>query len=217
MSEAKTGTFTASPQRTAARFGLSRPKAVAKVLPASSKDEFMPVRRKVGFTALTKGRENFFGSFAQVTTPILRPFTSTVGFTSAASRGGFFCLEAKTGKLVWTVKWSKGVWATPSVVDGKVYIGCADGFMRCLEAKTGKQIWRYKTGARVWGSAAVTDGCVVFGSADGYLYCLEAKRGKLLWRFHAGGYFLSTPCVAGGQICIGNHNGFIYCLGEGRN
>jgi outer membrane protein assembly factor BamB len=41
--------------------------------------------------------------------------------------GLFHCLDAKTGKVHWTYDMMGQSWGTPLIVDGKVYMGDADG------------------------------------------------------------------------------------------
>src|SRR5256885_11887700 len=39
---------------------------------------------------------------------------------------------------------SIGIWASPIVSDGKIYIGASDGYLHCLSADKGELIWRFK-------------------------------------------------------------------------
>ena len=40
--------------------------------------------------------------------------------------------------------WTGGLMASPTVVDGKVYIGGPDGFVNALDVTTGRQLWRFE-------------------------------------------------------------------------
>jgi outer membrane protein assembly factor BamB len=83
------------------------------------------------------------------------------------------CLNASTGSPIWnyTVDSAYTVNSSPSVADGKVYVGSPDYKVYCLDASTGAFIWSYKTGASVsLSSPAVANGVVYVGSTDGYLY-----------------------------------------------
>ena len=45
-----------------------------------------------------------------------------------------FCLNAKTGEEYWRYDTRGHIWASPLVVDGKVYIGTEEGELYILEA-----------------------------------------------------------------------------------
>jgi outer membrane protein assembly factor BamB len=55
-------------------------------------------------------------------------------------KGILHCLDARTGKPYWTFDILSPVWGSPLVVDGKVYLGDADGDVVVL--KTGAEIGR---------------------------------------------------------------------------
>jgi outer membrane protein assembly factor BamB len=49
-------------------------------------------------------------------------------------KGVLHCLDAKTGKPYWTFDIQSPIWGSPLVVDGKVYLGDADGDVAVLKA-----------------------------------------------------------------------------------
>jgi outer membrane protein assembly factor BamB len=63
------------------------------------------------------------------------------GVLFAADVNGFLhCLDVETGKPYWTHDVLAGIWASPIVIDGKVYLGDTDGDVIVLEAAKTKQM-----------------------------------------------------------------------------
>lgn len=84
------------------------------------------------------------------------------------------CVDARSGKQIWTFKTGAGVWSSPCVVDGKVVFGSRDGHLYCLDAGTGREFWRVKLAGRIISSPCIVDGKIWIGTATGYFYCLSA-------------------------------------------
>ncbi len=81
------------------------------------------------------------------------------------------CLEAATGKPLWTFATKARVDSSPAIAGGRVYIGSNDGWFYVLELSTGKKLWDFEAGAALSASPAIANGRVVIGSQDGRLYC----------------------------------------------
>lgn len=95
----------------------------------------------------------------------------------------------------WVVRTLDSVTASPTVVDGTVYVGSWDGVFYALDAETGAEKWTYRIEdkhavafGRIVSSAAVTDfkinrrrtkRVVLFGGGA-TMYALDAKSGALL-------------------------------------
>lgn len=104
----------------------------------------------------------------------------------------------------WTLSTDGGVWGSPAVADGTVYIGSMDGTLYAIDAKTGESVWTYSTGGPVQSTPAVVDGRVYVGSLDKHVYCLDAQTGEKRWAYETAGLVHSSPTVDGGTLYIGS-------------
>jgi eukaryotic-like serine/threonine-protein kinase len=81
------------------------------------------------------------------------------------------CLNAKTGKAIWTFATSARVDSSPAIAGDRVYVGSNDGRFYVLDLATGKKVWAFEIGSPLSASPAIAAGRVVIGSQDGRLYC----------------------------------------------
>ncbi len=121
--------------------------------------------------------------------------------TSGAGKERVLCLNAATGKEIWTheydctyqrISYGFGPRTTPIIVDDRVYTLGTMGDLHCLEAKTGKPIWTVnfakdlKAKVPVWGwsSNPLVDGnkiiCLVGGEKQAVV-AFDRSNGKVLW------------------------------------
>lgn len=81
------------------------------------------------------------------------------------------CLEAATGKSLWTFATRARVDSSPVAVGDRIYVGSNDGRFYVLGLEEGKKIWEFNAGAPLSASPAVAGGRIVIGSQDGQLFC----------------------------------------------
>jgi outer membrane protein assembly factor BamB len=96
-----------------------------------------------------------------------------------------YCLDAKTGKKVWSYLTSGAVLGTPAVSNGTVYVGSEDSALYALDADTGKLLWRVENTGTFFAAPLIQDGVVYAPSQDGYIYALDERSGVLFWRASA--------------------------------
>lgn len=127
------------------------------------------------------------------------------------SSGMVYCLDAKTGKLVWRFQTDKQVFSSPSVVNGRVYVG--EGLhvdtgckVYCLDAATGKKLWSTATRSHTEASPAVIGDRLYIGAGEDGVYCLSAATGKPLWH-RPGMHIDASPAVANGRAFVGTGYG----------
>ena len=121
--------------------------------------------------------------------------------------------EPSGGNIEWY--WNvgdRGVYSSPTVVDGTVYVGSNDGNFYARDATNGEKRWIYSTGDRVESSPTVVDGTVYVGSNDGNLYALDTSDGTEEWIYSTGDDVRSSPTVADGTVYVGSNDGNMYAL-----
>jgi outer membrane protein assembly factor BamB len=129
-----------------------------------------------------------------------------VYFGSSAD-GKLYCLDAESGKPLWTKRTGGPVRLAPSIADGRVYFGSDDGYAYCLDAGSGAVVWRFHAAPadkRVLGNGSMisrwplragvlVDGgvaylaCGIFPAEGVFFYALNAKTGSVLWRNDSAG------------------------------
>jgi outer membrane protein assembly factor BamB len=124
--------------------------------------------------------------------------------------------------LRWKFKTNGPIVSSPTVANGRVYIGSYDKNIYCLNAYNGELIWKFTTGYKVRSTPAVVEGRVYTGVDDGNIYCLNATTGEVIWQKSLGGpieyqfgpmlQIRSSPIVKDGKIYIGAINGKFYCI-----
>ena len=81
------------------------------------------------------------------------------------------CLNAATGKALWTFRTNARVESSPAIAGGKVYVGSNDGRFYVLDLAKGTKLWEFNAGGAMSASPAIASGRVVIGDQNGKLYC----------------------------------------------
>ncbi len=125
-------------------------------------------------------------------------------------RGGtpdFYCLDFRTGGLIWKKRFGH-VWASPNVIDGKLYLNTEGGTLMCVHEETGDVLWSYAgRDGYSYQVPCFYEHLVYFGAGHEE-YALERGTGRLVWQFNIGHGTTDsgTPAVK---------NGIFYCQGAG--
>jgi outer membrane protein assembly factor BamB len=89
--------------------------------------------------------------------------------------GFLHCLDAQTGKPLWTYDTLASVWGSPLVADGKVYLGDEDGDVVILEAgREMKKVAEINMGNCVYSTPVPANG-VLYIMTSSALYAIAAK------------------------------------------
>jgi outer membrane protein assembly factor BamB len=144
-------------------------------------------------------------------------------FTRQGNEEVIACLEAGTGKEVWTDKYAAkavtgaasshpGARSSPAVADGKVCTLGVGGVLSCLDAGSGKVVWRKdtKTNPRFFTSFSplIVDGlCIAHlgTESSGELGAYDLTTGDAKWKWTGDGPGYSSPVlmtVGGTRIVV---------------
>ena len=99
------------------------------------------------------------------------------GLLFIADLAGFLhCLDVNTGKPYWTHDVLAKVWASPIVINGKVYLGDEDGDLVVLEAaKEKKVLFETNMGSNVYSTVVPANGTLFIANRN-QLFALGTKR-----------------------------------------
>lgn len=131
-----------------------------------------------------------------------------------ADQWGLVCaVNADDGSEVWNYTLPLDIWASPTVVDGSLYVGDIAGNFVCLDATDGAPKWnRSWDGGEIYSTAMVSDGRVLIGTGiHDTLECLDAATGDTIWSFDAYFEIYSSAAVAGDRVYIHSWD-FIWCI-----
>jgi outer membrane protein assembly factor BamB len=122
-----------------------------------------------------------------------------------------YALNASTGQELWQRHTGSNL-NSPTIYDGRLYIGGYTGVVYCLNAATGNEIWKFRAENSFVSSPAVADGRVYIGGEDNNVYCLNASSGERIWQTATGYWVCSSPTVSDGNVFVGSEDYNIYCL-----
>ncbi len=114
-----------------------------------------------------------------------------------------------------------GIWATPALGNGVLYVPTHPGEMLAVDTDTGAVLWRDEIGYHAWSSPAIVDNtllvsvnCETGGGLRAYSLTDPASPIRL-WQYdHGSGCIESTPVVWKGTIFVGSRDGRFYAFGE---
>ncbi|USI72794.1 outer membrane protein assembly factor BamB family protein [Sphingomonas morindae] len=144
----------------------------------------------------------------------------------ASEDGWLHAIETGNGAIRWGVELSrhsrKGIWSTPLVADGHVFVGSYDGALLKLRLADGATVWRFD-GAEWIGSSPCLDaaaGAIYIGlewgheGGRGAIARIDAATGALVWACEVPATVHASPALlAGGDIVCGANDGLVRRIG----
>jgi eukaryotic-like serine/threonine-protein kinase len=113
---------------------------------------------------------------------------------------------------LWTFQCEDELRGSPTLDNGRIFIGAYDNNLYVLNSTNGEFIWKFATEGGIVSKPAVAEGQVIFGSEDNRLYSVNANTGKLAWTYPAEGPIRTSPVIAEGHVLFGADDGFLYMV-----
>jgi outer membrane protein assembly factor BamB len=123
------------------------------------------------------------------------------------------CVDAATGKVVWTYETGNYINGAPAIGDGKIVFGGCDGQLHVLAAATGKELVAVEVGACIPGSAAIAGTRAYVGHYGNEVLCVDLTGTNILWRTkQPNAPFFSSPAVTAKQVISGARDKKLHCF-----
>ena len=109
------------------------------------------------------------------------------------------------------IKFPSAIYASPAVLDGKVYIQDARGNVACVSAKNNTLIWTTPLGGiNNMSSPAVTDSTVYMGNSSDFFCLLNAADGSIKKKIPVDGQAIHSPALTKDAVYFSTINGKLY-------
>lgn len=130
-------------------------------------------------------------------------------------RGCLSCVDAASGKKVWSSELVERTLATAAIADGLLYLPDTTGHLHCFDAGTGQRYWVHPLGAKTWcASAFVADDKVHVGTDASILWVLKTgKELQVLSRSRLKSVPI-TPAAADGVLYLPLQNRLLAVPGK---
>lgn len=120
--------------------------------------------------------------------------------------------------VLWSIPDTRGMWATPALVDGVVISPTDGGRIIAADQQTGEILWEKHLPGPTWSSPVVVDNVWVQGDCNGVVHGFDLANPRVeppeLWTVQLEGCVESTPAVFQGRIYVGARGGKFYALGD---
>ncbi|MDP8958547.1 MAG: PQQ-binding-like beta-propeller repeat protein [Actinomycetota bacterium] len=113
-----------------------------------------------------------------------------------------------------------GMWATPALGDGVLYVATHPGRLLVVDTGTGEVLWSDELGWHAWSSPVLVEDTLMVATCSGELkgYSVARPRSPVpLWTtgLDSESCIESTPAVWKGRIYVGARDGYLYAFGDG--
>lgn len=129
--------------------------------------------------------------------------------------GEVWCLDEKTGVVLWKYKVGRTVLGAIAHADGRLYVGSCDGAVTCLDLN-GKLLKSWNTREPVKTSPCVGRQNVYILTETGRMYGFDKMTLAPVMETRVGTVqpFLSSPVVGEGHLYVGTAGEGLVCLGK---
>ena len=142
------------------------------------------------------------------------------------TRGDLIALDSDTGEEIWTLtnkqpKLTLRGSATPSISQGGIVYGRADGFVSVALLETGQPLWQLPV-TRPYGATEldrivdvdmkpiIRNGVIYTLAYNGNLVAIDLLKGKQLWTRKYAGF--SDIALSGNTIYLSDYRGFVFAV-----
>jgi outer membrane protein assembly factor BamB len=116
----------------------------------------------------------------------------------------------------WRFTTAKGVWATPILDNGILYIVTADHFMYAVNAETGAAVWANPTDLEglVGAAPLLHEGHLYVGSVANKLYKVDVTNGEIVDEitFTPNHWVWNTPTLYDGMLYVSDMGGMVHAI-----
>jgi|GEM_PF-3451457 outer membrane protein assembly factor BamB len=143
--------------------------------------------------------------------------------SSTDSSGGFlYCVDAHSGRVLWSRAFDAWISCSPSAWEGIVYVGTTSDVLYALDATSGSTLWSFTAQGEILTPPVVDGGLLLFFADNGAvfglsnrLYALDSGSGALLWSYDTASWTPSPPTTGHGMVFTAGSKSTVLALDRG--
>jgi outer membrane protein assembly factor BamB len=136
-----------------------------------------------------------------------------------------YCMDAKSGKVLWRTPLKLNPWGGPAVSGDTIVVSGstigyypqqlkgAKGFIAAYNLADGKEKWYKAITGGVTSCAAIADGAAVVTATDGKVRAFDLVDGNRRWIYEAKAPMFAPPAIAGDKVYVGDLRGVVHAIG----
>jgi len=141
----------------------------------------------------------------------------SMGATNYVMVGSFnntlYCLEAATGRLVWTNISRSYINGSPAIDQTRALYGSCDAYVRIVRPSDGATLHAYNAGTYIPGSPVIDGDHALIATYGGALIRYDIPNRRELWRYAPPNCsWFASPATDGANVIIGGHDRAIHCV-----
>lgn len=131
---------------------------------------------------------------------------------------GLYAIDAETGDERWVYPTELPLGHSPTVHNGKVYVGGFDHKIHAIDAFNGQGIWTFEAEKGFQTNPLVVDldgnTYIYAGNRDGFMYALKdnSETAELYWTYKTGGPVLFSAAYKDGTVYFASNDSHAYAL-----
>jgi len=126
-------------------------------------------------------------------------------------------IDAEKLRLQGTLSMTDGIYTSPVIAEGKVYVVDGSGYAACFDAATLKEVWHFqskggKQNVNNVSSPAIVGRHLHFGTAAGIYYVLDSSTGAVVKEIDCGEPIFSTPVIGKDRVYFATLGAQVYAI-----
>lgn len=129
-----------------------------------------------------------------------------------ATGGRLYGLDRHSGDTKWSVSLDSPTIGSPTVSDGRAYIGTYDGTLTAIDLQRTSIDWQKQTDGAITAAPVVTKSMVYGSSWDRTLYAWNRETGNREWILPTKAPIKRSAIVVGNTVYLNGSDGWIYAV-----
>ncbi len=132
---------------------------------------------------------------------------SVIALNGLLYLNGKYCIDSKTGKIIWINKASCGL----AALDKDLFVLTKDGELYKVDLTNGSIIWKEAI-EQATAPLYAKNNILVIGTISGNVYLISEDYGKIIERFKTNSAITIKPLLYGNRLYVVSEDGYLYCF-----